>query len=92
MSWWPLPRSNTQARLSVVSALSDRVLPLTESALSDTKRAYNVGRYGYFQLQQVQNEMLDARLALVEAAISAHRHAIEIERLTGAVLTEGALR
>ena len=81
-----------QHTLHTTKTLVDHVLPLTESALSDTKRAYNAGRYGYFQLQQVQNELLDARLALVETAISAHRHAIEIERLTGTVLTQGALR
>lgn len=81
-----------QHSLHTMKTLAQEVLPLTQSALSDTQRAYNAGRYGYFQLQQVQNEMLDARLAQVEAAISAHRYAIEIERLTGAVLGQGALR
>lgn len=80
-----------QHALHVTRTLSTEVLPLTESALRDTQRAYRAGRYTYFQLQQVQQEVLDARLAQVEAAISAHRHAIEIERLTGTVLTQGAL-
>ena len=81
-----------QHALHTSNTLTESVIPLTESALIDTRRAYNAGRYGYFQLQQVQNELLQARLDRVEAAISAHRHAVEIERLTGTVLTKGALR
>jgi cobalt-zinc-cadmium efflux system outer membrane protein len=68
-------------------ALRDAVLPRVEQALTNTQRAYASGRYGYFELQLVQAEVLDARTALVEASIDAHEHVIEIERLTGTTMS-----
>ena len=63
--------------------LRDKVLPRVEQALADTQTACATGRYGYFELQLVQTEVLDTRSALVEASIDAHKRLIEIERLTG---------
>ncbi|XOV85443.1 MAG: TolC family protein [bacterium] len=75
-----------QHSLHRTTALRDAVLPRVEQALADTQRAFASGRYGYFELQQVQAEVLDARTALVEASIDAHEHVIEIERLTGTAM------
>tara|TARA_R110000782_G_scaffold96038_1_gene180297 strand:+ start:749 stop:1990 length:1242 start_codon:yes stop_codon:yes gene_type:complete len=66
-----------------VTALREEILPRIERALNETERAYAAGRYGYFELRVVQAELLDTRTALVESSIDAHRHLIEIERLTG---------
>lgn len=75
-----------QHSLHEATALREQVLPRVERALSETQQAYDKGRYGYSELLRVQTEMLSTRTAVVEASIAAHRHAIEIERLTGAVL------
>ena len=67
--------------------LRQEILPRVEKALLDTQRAYDAGRYDYFELRVVQAEMLNGRTALVEASIDAHRNVLEIERLTGTTLS-----
>ena len=72
-----------QHSLHRVELLRDTILPRVESALRDTQRAYEAGRYAYMELRTVQNEVLAARMELVDASINAHLFVIEIERLTG---------
>jgi len=76
-----------QHSLHRATTIREEILPLIEQALKDTERAYAAGRYGYFELRVVQAELLDTRTALVESSIDAHRHVIEIERLTGTTAT-----
>jgi cobalt-zinc-cadmium efflux system outer membrane protein len=59
------------------------VIPGFETALDDTRRAFELGRSSYLELRDVQTELLDANNELLEAYIDAHRLVIEIERLTG---------
>lgn len=66
--------------------LRDEVLPRMETAVEQSRYAYERGRYGYIEWVTAQRELLDQRRALVEAAANAHRFRIEIERLTGAAL------
>jgi len=61
----------------------DEVIPRLEQALTDTRNAYELGRYSYFEWRTVQEDLLEARHALVEASVDAHKDTIEIERLTG---------
>ncbi len=79
-----------QHSLHRAATIREEILPRIELALKDTERAYAAGRYGYFELRVVQAELLDTRTALVESSIDAHRHVIEIERLTGAAVTSSA--
>lgn len=79
-----------QHSLHRAATLRDEVLPRVERALADTERAYAAGRYGYFELRVVQTEVLNARIALIEASIDSHRNVIEIERFTGATLSTSA--
>lgn len=72
-----------QQSLHVARTLRDQVIPLINSALTETRAAYESGRYSYFDWQSVQAELIGARNALTEASIEAHRNVIEIERLTG---------
>jgi cobalt-zinc-cadmium efflux system outer membrane protein len=76
-----------QHSLHRTKTLREQVLPRVEKALVDTQRAYTAGRYGYFELQLVQREVLSTRMALLDASIDAHERLIEIERLTGTVIT-----
>ncbi|MBL4851134.1 MAG: TolC family protein [Gammaproteobacteria bacterium] len=72
-----------QHSLHIIGTVRGEVIPPLEQALTDTRRAYKLGRYSYLELRSVQAELLDAHNALVEASIDAHRNIIEIERLTG---------
>lgn len=69
--------------LQLAGRLRADVIPKIERALDDTRRAYELGRYGYSEWRIVQGELLDANDELLEASIDAHRIVIEIERLTG---------
>ena len=74
-----------QHSLHRTKTLREDVLPRVEKALVGTRRAYEAGRYGYFELQLLQSEVLSTRMALVDASIDAHKRLIEIERLIGTV-------
>ena len=69
--------------VDVATTLRDRVIPLLESALADTRRAYELGRSSYFELSAVQSEVLQANNELLETDIDTHGLVVEIERLTG---------
>jgi cobalt-zinc-cadmium efflux system outer membrane protein len=81
-----------QHSLHRAAMLRDEILPRVEKALDETERAYEMGRYSYFELRVAQADALRARTALVVAFIDAHRNTIEIERLTGATLSSPARR
>ena len=66
-----------------VGTFRDEVISRLEQALTDTRNAYELGRYSYFEWRTVQQDLLEARSALLEASVDAHQKAIEIERLTG---------
>ncbi|MGB5541559.1 MAG: TolC family protein [Gammaproteobacteria bacterium] len=72
-----------QHSLHRARAFRDEVIPHLEQALTDTRNAYELGRYSYFEWHTVQKDLLEARRALVEASVDAHNNTIEIERLTG---------
>ncbi len=65
------------------NVLRSEIIPRLESALVETRAAYELGRYSYLEWRVVQAELIEARRELIEASIDAHRHVIEIERLTG---------
>lgn len=69
--------------LHIVHAYQQEILPELNTALSETRRAYDLGRYSFLEWQAVQREFLDAKTALIDASLAAHLRAIEIERLTG---------
>ncbi|MBC8211617.1 MAG: TolC family protein [Gammaproteobacteria bacterium] len=72
-----------QHGIFVIKTTKESILPKLEEALAGTRRAYNLGRYGYLELQSVQAELLGAHESLIEASIDVHQNIIEIERLTG---------
>ena len=72
-----------QHSLHRAKVFHDDVIPHLELALADTRNAYELGRYSYFEWHTVQKDLLEARRALVEASVDAHKNTIEIERLTG---------
>jgi cobalt-zinc-cadmium efflux system outer membrane protein len=59
------------------------VIPRLTEASEGTLRAYERGRYGYFELLSVQTDLLRAQGELVEASAGAHRLVVALERLIG---------
>ena len=75
-----------QHSLYRAKTLRDELLPRLQEAAAQTRQGYEAGRYSYFELQQLESELLLTRTGLVEASIDARRLLIEIERLTGTVV------
>jgi len=81
-----------QHSLHVIETVRGDIIPPLEQALTETRRAYNLGRYSYLEWRSVQAELLDAHDALIEASIEAHRNIIEIERLTGVRIAQSTTK
>ncbi len=71
-----------------IDAYRSNIIPKLENALKQTSRAYDLGRYSYFEWHSVQADLLEARSALVEDSIDSHLKVIEIERLTGVSMSQ----
>jgi cobalt-zinc-cadmium efflux system outer membrane protein len=69
--------------ISEVNLLQDNVLPRLESVQQQSRAAYENGTYSYLELVSAQQEYLDAELALINSATTAHKLRAEIERLSG---------
>lgn len=73
-----------------VETYRNEIIPRLETALKQTRRAYDLGRYSYLEWRSVQAELLNARTSLIEDSIAAHLKVIEIERLTGISMIQPA--
>jgi len=69
-----------------VETLSSGALPEAQQALEQTQYGYERGRFSYLELATAQQELLDLRAAIIDAAADYHRLLAEIERLTNAPL------
>lgn len=76
--------------LHIAESLRSDVIPEYELALSEVRRAYELGSSSYMEWLQVQSDLLAAREQLLEASVLAHQNMIEIERLTGVRITQSA--
>ena len=72
-----------QHSLHRIATYRGDILPQLEEALKQTRKAYKLGRYSYFEWRSVQADLLAARSILLETSIDAQLKAIEIERLSG---------
>lgn len=63
--------------------ISEKVLPLQEQALTETKKAYNRGRYSFAELAAEQGRLNALKQRKLEAATRSHLINIELERLLG---------
>jgi outer membrane protein, heavy metal efflux system len=69
-----------------LETLRAQALPKAQQALDQTQYGYERGRFSYLELATAQQELLDVRVAVIEAAANYHSVLAEIERLTGAPL------
>lgn len=77
-----------QQAVSELEMLRTRVVPALKRALQETAQGFDLGRYSYLELTLAQGELLDAQLAVIDAAQRVQYTRIELERLTGAAFTE----
>ncbi len=79
-----------QQGVKTVAQLRERVLPVLARALEQTRQAYESGRYSYVEWAGIQQEFLEAKMALVDAATTALLQQALIEQLTAEPLTSSA--
>lgn len=71
--------------------INQEVLPLLEKAMQQTRQAYERGRYSYLDWMAAQHELLNARLASIDAASLALLNQALIEQLAAQPLAEADL-
>ncbi len=64
-------------------ALQDEVLPAAQSAHDATATGYELGKFGLLEVLDAQRSLLQARTQYLQALSSAHRAAVDVERLLG---------
>jgi cobalt-zinc-cadmium efflux system outer membrane protein len=67
-----------------IIALDEAVLPRLETALAQSRQGFERGAFSFFELFDVQNALIDARLQRVQALNALHTTDITLWRLTGA--------
>jgi outer membrane protein, heavy metal efflux system len=72
-----------QHSLHRAELLEQTVIPRYREAMNHIRQAYESGAASYTEWIQVQDELLSARMELLETSVMAHLNLIEIERLTG---------
>lgn len=77
--------------LTEVSTLRNEVIPQLRQAMQATANAFQQGRYSYLELNLAQRQLLTEQLSLIDAAARAHALGTDLERLTGASLSNAAL-
>jgi len=73
--------------IELADRLETDVAPRLEAALTDMRRAFDLGRSSYLEFRAVQTELLDVAYEILDAHADAYRLSIEIERLTGESLS-----
>lgn len=71
-----------QQSVAAARQIRSEILPALEQALDQTRLAYQQGRYSYRDWVGAQRELLEARLALIDAAQTALLNQALIEQLT----------
>jgi cobalt-zinc-cadmium efflux system outer membrane protein len=77
----------THAREAVIT-LRERIIPATENMLTEYDEGYRAGRYSLLEFLQIQQLLQQGRSRLLEMAINFHNYRIELDRLTGAQLSQ----
>lgn len=81
---WQLHRQSAEA----VATYQQSILPTLEKALTQTRKAFEQGRYRYADWAVVQRELFDAQLATIDAATTALHNQSLIEQMTAESLPD----
>jgi cobalt-zinc-cadmium efflux system outer membrane protein len=76
-----------QQSVQVVERLRQDIIPTLELALKETQKAYQRGRYSYFEYVSARQELIVAKRQLIDAASAALKYGVSIEQLTAEPLT-----
>lgn len=76
-----------QQSIDAMDRIRSQMLPDLRAALTQTREAYESGRYSYVEWAAAQQELLSAQRALVDAATTALLNQALIEQLTAQPLT-----
>ena len=71
-----------------VIAIGAEDLPRALEALEITERGYRIGRFPYRELALAQAQLIDLELQRLDAAAQYHLTQLEIDRLTGAEISQ----
>ena len=74
--------NNRQQAIMSAQKLKSEIIPALEEALRGTQQAYERGRYSYLEYVTARQELLSARLTLIESAAAALTYGADIEQLT----------
>ena len=74
--------------LHLITALSDDIIPVLQKAQRQASHAYEIGQLNYLQWQDIRRQWLAARRNLITTYEATHLRHIELQRLTGASLTQ----
>ena len=69
-------------------AIGAEDLPRALEALEITERGYRIGRFPYRELALAQAQLIDLELQRLDAAAQYHLTQLEIDRLTGAEISQ----
>jgi cobalt-zinc-cadmium efflux system outer membrane protein len=84
--------SNRQQAKHTANTLRQTVVPTLTQALTETRKAYQQGRYGYGEYLGAQKDLINAHAALIDAAANALNYAALIEQLSAQPITISQLR
>jgi cobalt-zinc-cadmium efflux system outer membrane protein len=72
----------------VIDKFQHDIIPILETTLKEAVLAFDVGQLSYSQWSDIRRELLNAQSELLMAYESLHLQHIEIQRLTGASLSQ----
>lgn len=70
------------------TALRDRIIPRAERVFQQTRRGYATGLFRYVEVLDAERTLFGARRELLDALVTFHLAATDLERLTGTPLAE----
>jgi len=71
-----------------VKTLRDKVLPAMEQSYASAYEGYEQGKFDFLDMLDAQRGLLEAREAMVEALAVCHAALADLQRITGATLSE----
>lgn len=77
-----------QQSIKTVQRLQEEVIPALQSALEDSKKAYQRGRYSYLEYVSAQQELIAAKRKLIDEASATLMFGVTIEQLIAEPLTQ----
>lgn len=72
----------------VIETIQAQIIPELETALKEASQAFDIGKLSYNQWSDIRRELLSAQNQLLDAYQSLHLQHIEIQRLTGASVSD----